>query len=252
VSDRSPSRRGRVARTDPAPSANLLLAALPCAEYDALVPHLETVQIAVLEVIADSGEPLRHAYFPLTGILSLVATDANGGVVEVGTIGREGMAGLPAFLGAGSSPLTLNGQVPGLHARLPIADLLAAAAPGTMLHALLLRYAHAFYVLAGQSAACNRLHPVEERCARWLLLTHDRVRTESFLLTQEVLGQMLGVRRPSVTLAANLLQRAGLIAYRRGLITILDRTGLEAAACECYGVISDEFARLLGQARAPD
>jgi len=224
---------------------------LPRAEYDALVSHLEFVQLAPLEVIGHAGEPLHHAYFPLSGILSLVATDTDGGVVEVGTIGREGMGGLPNFLGAGTSPLTLMGQVPGLHARLPMTDLLAAAAPGTALHALLLRYTHAFFVLAGQSAACNRLHPVEERCARWLLLTHDRVGLDTFPLTHEVLGQMLGTRRPSVTVAANLLQRAGLIAYHRGVITVLDREGLEAAACECYGVISGEFVRLLGQDGVP-
>jgi len=247
----SPHHRGRAAVTAPAPTANQLLAALPRTEYEALVPHLEFVHFAPLEVIARAGEPLQHAYFPLTGVLSLVATDADGGVVEVGTIGCEGMAGLPAFLDAVSSPHTLTGQIPGVHARLPIADLLTLAAPGTTLHTLLLRYTQAFFILAGQSAACNRLHPVEERCARWLLLTHDRVGMDTFPLTQEVLGQMLGVRRPSVTVATNLLQRAGLIAYHRGVITVLDREGLEAAACECYGVINAEFVRLLGQDGSP-
>ena len=138
-------------------------------------------------------------------------------------------------------------QIPGAHARLPIADLVALAVPGTVLHTVLLRHAQAFFILAGQSAACNQLHPVEERCARWLLLTHDRVAEDSFPLSHEVLGQMLGVRRPSVTLAAGVLQRAGLITYRRGVITVLDRAGLEAATCECYDVIQGEFARLLNE-----
>ncbi len=234
-------------QSPPRLSANRLLAALPCSEYDCLVPKLEIVHLGTLEVIANAGEPLRHAYFPLGGVISVVAIDAAGGIVEVGTIGRDGMAGLPDVLGLPASPFQTMGQVPGPHARLPMADLLVAAAPGTALHALLLRYAQAFTVLGGQSAACNRLHPVEERCARWLLMTHDRVGSGTFPLTQEVLGQMLGVRRPSVTVAAGMLQRAGLISYRRGVVTILDRPGLEAAACECYGVIQREFDRLLGQ-----
>ncbi|MFN8541331.1 MAG: Crp/Fnr family transcriptional regulator [Thermomicrobiales bacterium] len=228
------------------PTANRLLAALPRAEYDGLVGRMEVVKLGALEVIANAGEPLSHAYFPLSGILSIVAIDAAGGIVEVGTVGRDGMAGLPTVLGLPASPFQTMGQVPGFHARLPMADLLVAAAPGTALYALLLRYAQAFSVLGGQSAACNRLHPVEERCARWLLMTHDRIGADVFPLTQEVLGQMLGVRRPSVTVAAGMLQRAGLIGYRRGIVTILDRSGLEAAACECYGVIQREFDRLFG------
>lgn len=225
---------------------NRLLAALPADEFDRLAPRLEIVYLDALDLIAGPGEPLPHAYFPLDGILSIVAIDADGGIVEVGTIGRDGMAGLPAVLGLPASPFQSMGQVRGHHARLPVPELLDAAMPGTALHALLLRYAQAFSVLSGQSAACNRLHPVEERCARWLLMTQDRVQADVFPLTHEVLGQMLGVRRPSVTLAAGILQRAGLISYRRGIVTILDRAGLEAAACECYGVIQNQFDRLLG------
>jgi CRP-like cAMP-binding protein len=223
------------------PSENHLLAALPRAEYERLVPLLEIVRVEALETIARPDEALAHAYFPLTGIISVVALGMEGGTVEVGTVGREGMAGMHAFLGEPTSPFATLGEVPGAHARLPVRALRATAAPGTALHALLLRYAQAFTVLAGQSAACNRLHPMEERCARWLLMTHDGVRRDTFALTHEVLGQMLGVRRPSVTLAAGILQRAGLIRYHRGLVTILDRPSLEAAACECYGVIRNEF-----------
>ena len=141
--------------------------------------------------------------------------------------------------------MTTLAQVPGHHARLSVAVFRDAASVGGLLHTLLLRFTHAHYVLAAQSAGCNRLHAIEERCARWLLLTHDRTRGDTFHLTQEFLGYMLGARRASVTVAAGMLQRAGLITYRRGVITILDRPGLEAAACECYAIIRDEFARLL-------
>jgi CRP-like cAMP-binding protein len=223
---------------------NRLLTALPRDEYDRLAARLEVVHLEAMEIIAHPDEPLAHAYFPLTGIVSVVAIDADGAIVEVGTVGNEGLAGLPAVLGLGASPFQTMGQVPGRHARLPMPALLAAAQPGTALHALLLRYAQAYSVLCGQSAACNRLHPMEERCARWLLMTHDRVAADTFPLTHEVLGQMLGVRRPSVTIAAGTLQRAGLITYHRGVVTILDRPGLEAAACECYGAIQGQFARL--------
>ena len=171
---------------------------------------------------------------------------ADGATVEVGTIGREGFVGLPAFHGAERSPLETFVQIPGAFARLPLAPFRAAAAPGTALHALLQRFAQAYYVLTAQSAGCNRLHPVEERCARWLLLTQDRAGAATFPLTHEFLGYMLGVRRASVTLAAGALQRAGLIAYHRGVITVLDRPGLEAAACECYAIIRGHFERLLG------
>jgi len=217
----------------------------------AFLPHAEIVHLEALEVIGEPDAPITHAYFPLTGLLSIVALDAEGRVVEVGTAGNEGMIGLPSFLGMPSSPFQSMGEVPGEHARVPIADLLAVAAPGSVLHALLMRYAQAFSVLAGQSAACNRLHPAEERCARWLLLVHDRAQTDSFLLTHEVLGQMLGVRRPTVTLALGIMQQAGFIAYERGQMTIIDRAGLEAAACECYGIIQAQFAQLfLDDARA--
>jgi CRP-like cAMP-binding protein len=135
-------------------------------------------------------------------------------------------------------------QVAGAVVRLPIAAFSEAAAPGTALHALLLRFAQAYYIMAAQSAACNRLHPVEERCARWLLLTHDRVRLDTFPLSHEFLGYMLGVRRPSVTIAMGTLQRAGLLTYHRGIVTVTDRAALEAASCECYGAIVKAFAAL--------
>jgi CRP-like cAMP-binding protein len=153
---------------------------------------------------------------------------------------------LAALLGTDAGPLTTLAQVPGIFARPPVAIFRDIAAPGSALHTILLRFTQAFYVLAAQSAGCNRLHPVEERCARWLLLTQDRAGADTFTFTHEFLGYMLGVRRASVSLAAATLQHAGLITYHRGVITILDRAGLEAAACECYGIITQEFARRLG------
>ena len=230
----------------PALTTNRLLAALPAEEFDGLRPHLTTAHLGVGDTIYAAGAPIRHVYFPLTGSASVVAVTADGDMVEVGTVGREGLVGLAAFLEADGGPLETLAQVPGDFARLPAAALRDAAAPGSVLSRLLLRFAQALYTLAGQSAACNRLHPIEERCARWLLLTHDRVGRDTFLLTHEYLGYMLGVRRPSVTLALGVLQRGGFIAYHRGEVTVLDRAGLEAGACECYDIITAEYARLLG------
>ena len=166
-------------------------------------------------------------------------------MVEAGTVGREGMVGLAAFLGTDTGPLTTLCQVPGTFARLPVAIFHDAAAPDSRLHTIMLRFTQAFYVLAAQSIGCNTLHPMVARCARWLLLTHDRTDGDTFHLTQEYLGYMLGVRRPSVTVAAATLQQAGLITYYRGVITIVDRPGLEAAACGCYAIIAAEYTRLL-------
>ena len=228
------------------PLTNRLLAALPEEEYAPLQPHLEMVEMPTGRTIYAPEERIEHVYFPLTGCASIVVSMADGAMVEAGTVGREGIVGLAAFLGTDAGPLTTLAQVPGAFARLPVAVFRDVAVAGSALHTILLRFTQAFYVLTAQSAGCNRLHPVEERCARWLLLTQDRAGRDTFQLTHEFLGYMLGTRRASVTLAAGVLQQAGLITYRRGVITILDRPGLEAAACECYGIITQEFARQLG------
>ncbi len=230
----------------PGPTTNRLLAALPHDESAGLQPFLESVYYASGHTIYESHTPIGHVYFPLTGCASVVVSMADGAMVEAGTIGREGLVGLPAFFGTDAGPLITIAQVPGHFARLPVAPFRDAAAEGSVLHTLLLRFTQAHYVLAAQSAGCNRLHPVEQRCARWLLLTHDRVGVDTFQLTHEFLGYMLGTARPSVTLAARGLQHAGLITYHRGVVTVLDRPGLEAAACECYALITDEYVRLLG------
>ena len=236
----------RTLRTTPAHSANRLLAALPPDEYAPLQPHLEVVSHRPSDTIHAVDEPIHHVYFPLTAVVSVTTMMADGAMVEVGTVGREGTTGLPVFNGAASSPLHTFTQIPGDHARLPVAAFRAAAAPGTALHGLLQRFAQAYYVLTAQGAGCNRLHPVEERCARWLLLTHDRVGADTFPLSHEFLGYMLGVRRASVSVAMGTLQHAGVLTYHRGVVTVRDRPGLEGTACECYAIIRGHFARLLG------
>ena len=227
------------------PRVNRLLDALPAGELDALLPHLQVAHYPARAILYSAGEQLRGIYFPLTGVGSVIATMSDGAIVEVGTVGNEGFVGLPAFYGGDHSPFETIVQVPGQFARLAIEPFQTALRPETVLYTLIQRYALAYGVLVGQSAACNRLHPIEERCARWLLLTHDRAGTDTFSLSQEFLGYMLGTRRASVTAAAGMLQQAGLITYHRGIITVIDRKGLEEAACECYGVITTAFARYL-------
>ena len=174
-----------------------------------------------------------------------MATMKSGRMVEVGTIGKEGMDGLPVFLGAHTAPLTSFCQVPGYAARMRAEAFSSEIRPGDRLHELLRRFTEATLVFAAQSSACNRLHSVEQRCSRWILHTYDRVGREEFYLTQEFLSQMLGVRRASVSEAASALQGEGLISYRRGRLRILDRSGLEAVTCQCHSVITKEFDRLL-------
>jgi hypothetical protein len=168
-------------------------------------------------------------------------------MVEVGTIGKEGMDGLPVFLGAQTARLASFCQIPGDTARMPADTFRSEVRSGDHLHDLLCRFTEATLVFAAQSSACNRLHSVEQRCGRWMLHTHDRVGRDEFYLTQEFLSQMLGVRRASVSEVAVTFQREGLISYSRGRLSICDRPGLEAVTCECYGVITKEFDRLLDQ-----
>ncbi len=170
------------------PSDNRLLAALPQEEYARLLPRLELVSLATRATLHEADTPIDRVYFPLTAVASVTTLMADGAMVEVGTIGREGTTGLPAFFGAEVSPLVTFIQVPGDVVRLPLAAFREAAASGTALHALLLRFAQAYYILTAQSAGCNRLHPVEERCARWLLLTEDRAGRGTFPLSHEFLG----------------------------------------------------------------
>ncbi len=225
---------------------NRLLAALAPEDRAALAPHLEPVALGVGQVLAGPGEAFAHVYFPETAVLSVIARMADGAGVEVGTVGNEGLAGVSVLLDTEASPNETLAQIPGAALRVPAAAFTAAVDARPGLRRLLHRYAQAYLTQVAQGAACNRLHGIEARCARWLLMTHDRVGgADAFPLTQEFLAIMLGVRRAGVTVAAGALQDAGLIRYRRGGIRVLDRAGLGAAACECYGVVRRQFDRLL-------
>jgi CRP-like cAMP-binding protein len=227
---------------------NCLLAALPERELAAVRAHSEEVELSQRETLYEAGEILEHVWFPHTGVVSLVTEFKAGQPVEIATVGSEGMAGLPLLLGSDQIASRAFVQVPGTGARIG-ADAFRSLLPECpAFEQLLRRYTLALINQIGQNAACNRTHTVEERCARWLLMTQDRVYQPTFPLTQEFLGQRLGVRRPTVSLAVGMLQKAGLIHYVRGEITVLDRSGLEGAACECYGIIRGEFERLVGTA----
>ena len=228
------------------PTGNRLLDSLPRADIERLRPHLEAVSVGVKHVVYEPNGPIKHVYFPTGCVISLVTYLEDGASVEMATVGREGMVGLPIFLGADTMPSRAFGQVPGDALRITAAAFTEEIKRNGPLVRVLNRYTQALFNQVAQTTACNRVHLVEQRCARWLLQTHDRVGSDQFFLTQEFLAQMLGVRRSGVSAAAGLLQKAGLIRYARGRITILDRPGLESAACECYGVIKREFDRLLG------
>ena len=225
---------------------NKLLAKIPGKELDRLLPHLREVELPYRKVLSDVDEKIECAYFVTGGVVSMVNEPDHGEIVEIATIGNEGMAGFPILLGTPSMPSRVLVQVAGSALRIGAADLLECLGGTPVLGRLLMRYVMAVLNQIAQSTSCNRLHQVQERCARWLLHTHDRVEGNSFNLTHEFLGQMLGVHRPTVTVAARMLQQAGLINYSRGRIEIIDRPGLEAASCNCYRLIVDQYERLLG------
>jgi len=229
------------------PARNRLLRALPYAEAATLAPRLELVQLDQYHVCFRPDQPIESVFFPETAVVSFVSTFEDGRNVEVGTAGCEGMAGLSVFLGARTPMLSGFTQIPGTAWRMDAATFAArAAAPGA-LHGLMLRYTQAFLIQISQTAACNAAHLVEERCARWLLMTHDRVERDDFPLTHQFLASMLNVRRAGVTLVMRALQDAGLVHCTRGHVTIVDRAGLEGVSCECYRVVRAHFARLLSQ-----
>jgi CRP-like cAMP-binding protein len=233
----------------PSPGArsNALLDALPDDLRAALAPRSKTVTLPVKLTLYEMDRPFRYVYFPHRGVASLVKPMDDDSPVEVATIGPEGLIGLPVALGAVRAAERAFVQVPGVATRLDAKTFRDTVTEHSVLRDLLMRYALALMAQMAQGAACNRSHPVDERCARWLLMTHDRVDSDEFPLTQDFLAQMLGVRRPSVSIAAGMLQRAGLIHYVRGVIRIRDRKGLEAASCECYAAINREYERVLGK-----
>jgi len=226
------------------PQRNRLLGALPRAELTALLPHLELVQLEHQDTFFEPAEPIDFVFFPETAVVSFVSTFEDGGTVEVGTAGCEGMVGLPVFLGESISTVRWFTQIPGTASRMDAATFARlAAAPGA-LQRLMLRYTQTVLTQVSQTAACNAAHLVEERCARWLLMTHDRVEGDEFPLTHEFLAFMLNVRRAGVTLAMRALQDAGVVHCTRGRVKVVDRAGLERASCECYHVVRAHFARL--------
>jgi CRP-like cAMP-binding protein len=226
---------------------NRLLDALPSADVERLAPLLEAVPLREAMTIYEADTPLTHVYFVRSGIVSLVS-EMSEGTVEVGTIGREGMTGIPLVLGATTMATRAFVQVPGDALRMRAEDLLRTMQESPKFERLLRRYALALVDQAAQQAACNRLHTLEERCARWLLMTHDRVDGDVLLLKQQFLAEMLGVHRPAVTLAAGALQKAGMIRYTRGKVTVVDRQALERASCECYFVVRRRTDELLAAA----
>ena len=231
-----------------APDAHLnrLLGLLSSRDYERLRPHLRRVPLAYRQSLYRVRQRLGFVYFIESGVGSLVNTMANGAAAEVGTIGNEGIVGLPLLLGDDRAPTSVYVQVPGMGLRMTATRFSAELARSASMRTVMLRYAHALFNQVAQSAACNHFHTLQQRCCRWMLMTHDRMQSDEFLLTQEFLAMMLGVQRTGVSSAAGALQRAGLIRYSRGVVSILDRRGLQQRACECYGLSKREFDRLLG------
>ncbi|WP_341526829.1 Crp/Fnr family transcriptional regulator [Nostoc sp. UHCC 0302] len=229
------------------PWSNKLLAVLPESEYEHLVSHLKLVPLSIHQVLYEAAEPITHVYFPSKAVVSIVTTMEDGSTAEVGLASSEGMVGIPVILGDSITTTTAFVQVAGFGMKIDADIVRTEFNRGGAFQSLLLRYVQAVYTEVAQGCACNRLHTIEERLARWLLTVSDRLESDNFPLTQEFIAQMLGVRRSGVTVAASTLSRAGMISYRRGQINILNREALEITSCECYQVIQNEFERLLGK-----
>ena len=227
------------------PKQNQLLATLPAADYERLLPHLELVTLPLGLVVFESGSKLRHLYFPASGIVSLLYAMENGASTEIAVIGNEGVVGIALFMGGESTPSRAVVHSAGHAYRLKAAVLKTEFERGGALQQLLLRYTQALIAQMTQTAVCNRHHAVDQQLCRWLLLSLDRLPSNELVMTQELIANMLGVRREGVTEAAGKLQEAGLIHYTRGHITVLDRPKLEARVCECYAVVKKEMDRLL-------
>jgi CRP-like cAMP-binding protein len=224
---------------------NRLLALLPADDFERLRPHLSQIVLAAGQAIYDSGHPADWIYFPTTAAVSFVHTAPSGATTQVGLVGNEGALGLALLLGATSLPDAAVVQIAGEALRARGEVVADEFWRGGAFQRLLLRYLQALMTQISQTAACNQMHSVEQRLCRWLLLCLDRVESDELMMTQEFLAGMLGDRRESVTLAAGNLQSLGLIQYARGRVSVLDRAGLEARACECYQIVRTEIARLL-------
>ncbi|MDO8705256.1 MAG: Crp/Fnr family transcriptional regulator [Sulfuricaulis sp.] len=227
------------------PNLNHLLAALPTAEFERLVAHLEPVPMPLGEILYEPGGQLQHAYFPTSAIVSLHYVMESGASAETAGVGNEGVVGISLFMGGGTTPSSAVVQTAGHAYRLESRLLMQEFNRAGLLQSLLLRYTQALITQMTQTAACYRHHSIEQQLCRWLLLTLDRLPSNEMVMTQELVASMLGVRREGITEAAGKLQHAGFIRYRRGHITVLDRAGLATRVCECYAVVKKELNRLL-------
>ena len=231
------------------PGQNLLLAALPREEFERLAPHLQRVPMPLGQMLYEPGSQLQHAYFPVSAIVSLHYVMESGAAASVAGVGREGMVGISLFMGGDTTPSSAVVQTAGDAWRLERRLLRQEFDRSGALQRLLLRYTQALMAQMSQTAVCNRHHSIEQQLCRWLLVTLDRIPTGRFVITQEQLAGMLGVRRESITEVAGRLQQTGVIQSRRGHIEVLERSGLESRACECYDVVRKEFNRLLSEVR---
>ena len=233
-----------IATSPPDPRENHLLAALPQEDWLRWLPELERADLGLGQVLYESGASLSHVYFPTTAIVSLLYVMENGASAEIAVVGNEGLIGISLFMGSESTPNRAVVQSAGLGYRLRSSVLQDEFKRAPVMH-LLLRYTAALMTQMAQTAVCNRHHSLDQQLCRWLLLSLDRLRGQELIMTQELIANMLGVRREGVTEGALKLQKAGLISYSRGHITVLDRPGLERRSCECYAVVKKEYDRLL-------
>ena len=230
----------------PRQNGNYILAALSGKDYQRIKDDLTRERLEHKLSIWEPNEPIQKVYFPIDAVVSILALTENDGPVEVGTIGNEGFVGLPVFLGGETSPGRAIVQVAGWAECLEVEAFRRELEHNGDMRSILHRYTQGFLTQVSQGTACNRMHSAEQRLARWLLIVQDRIGQSEFPITHEFLGEMLGVRRATVTETAGALQESGLISYSRGLMTIRDRKGLENTSCECYRIVRDEFERLLG------
>jgi CRP-like cAMP-binding protein len=226
---------------------NFILSALPAADYERIASSLTPVSLRLGDILFEPGERVRQIYFPIASLVSMLALMEDGATIEAGVVGKEGVVGLCVILGAETSMMQALVQVAGDAFSIPAEAFMDEFKRGGELQSLVLRHTHTLFTLVSQTAACNRVHTVEERLARWMLTTRDRVQSDEFLMTQEFIARMLGTRRSGVTVAAGILQNAGLITYKRGRINIINGEKLEAASCECYRIVKEEYDRYLGR-----
>jgi len=226
---------------------NHLLSALPKEEFERLEPHLEFISLPLGKVIYESGDKMTHVYFPTTAIISMLYIMENGATAEIGIAGNNGLIGSALFMGSESTSSRAVVQSKGEAIRIKAQALQSEFDRGGLFQKLLLRFTQTLMTQISQTAVCNRLHNVDQQLCRWLLINHDQLETNKLVMTQELIANMLGVRREGVTIAARKLQEKGLIKYARGTITMVNRKGLEAAACECYQIVMDEYDRLMGK-----